>query len=43
VTEVVVDRMAEVPVVALQGPRSVGKSTVMNQIAREHGATVHQP
>ena len=40
VTEVVIDRMADVPVVALQGPRSVGKSTVLNQIARQHGATV---
>ena len=39
-TAVVVDRMADVPVVALQGPRSVGKSTVLNQIARQHGATV---
>ena len=40
VTEVVIDRMAEVPVVALQGPRSVGKSTVLNEIAGLHGATV---
>ena len=40
VTEVIIDRMADVPVVALQGPRSVGKSTVLNQIARQHGATV---
>ncbi len=39
-TDVVVDRMNDVPVVALQGPRSVGKSTVLNQIARWHGATV---
>ena len=40
VVEVVAARMREVPVVVLQGPRSVGKSTVLNQIAREHGATV---
>lgn len=40
VVEVVALRMREVPVVVLQGPRSVGKSTVLNQIARDHGATV---
>jgi predicted AAA+ superfamily ATPase len=40
VTEVVRERMAEVPVIALQGPRSVGKSTVLGEIAREHGATI---
>mgnify|MGYP006370995919 CR=1 FL=1 len=28
------------PDVALQGPRSVGKSTVLNEIARQHAATV---
>jgi uncharacterized protein len=40
VTEVILDRMIDVPVVALQGPRSVGKSTVLNGIARQHDATV---
>ena len=40
VTDVVLARMREVPVVALQGPRSVGKSTVLNEIARHHNATV---
>jgi uncharacterized protein len=40
VADVVAERMREVPVVVLQGPRSVGKSTVLNQIAREHDATV---
>jgi predicted AAA+ superfamily ATPase len=39
-TEVVIARMRDVPVVALQGPRSVGKSTVLNQIARQHATTV---
>ena len=32
--------MGEVPVVALQGPRSVGKSTVLNEIARRQNAAV---
>jgi predicted AAA+ superfamily ATPase len=32
--------MREVPVVVLQGPRSVGKSTVLNEIARQHSASV---
>lgn len=40
VTDVVLARMREVPVVALQRPRSVGKSTVLNEIARHHNATV---
>jgi len=40
VTEAVLARMQEVPVVALQGPRSVGKSTVLNEIARQHSARV---
>ncbi len=31
VTEVIIDRTANAPVVALQGPRTVGKSTVLNQ------------
>lgn len=40
VTEVIIERMADVPVVALQEPRSVGTSTVLNRIARQDGATV---
>ncbi len=32
--------MAEEPVVALQGPRSVGKSTLLNVLAAAHGAQV---
>ena len=34
------DRMSEVPVVALQGPRAVGKSTVLAQLAGECGGVV---
>lgn len=40
VTREISARMAEVPVIALQGPRSVGKSTVLNEIAKRTGATV---
>jgi uncharacterized protein len=34
------ERMREEPVIALQGPRSVGKSTLLRQIARAHGREV---
>ena len=37
---VVSDRLAEEPVVALQGPRTVGKSTLLREIARHHGVEV---
>jgi len=40
VIEVVTARMREVPVLVLQGPRSVGKSTVLHQIAQASGAQV---
>jgi uncharacterized protein len=40
IVEIVTARMREVPVVVLQGPRSVGKSTVLNEIARQHSASV---
>ncbi len=40
IVEVVRARMREVPVVVLHGPRSVGKSTVLHQIAQESGAQV---
>lgn len=36
-TDVVVDRMAEEPVLALHGPRSVGKSTLLRDVAGRHG------
>ena len=36
VLQVARDRMTEAPVVALQGARSVGKSTVLAQLAAEH-------
>ncbi len=40
ITETVRQRMGEVPVLVLQGPRSVGKSTVLKQIAGEIGQPV---
>lgn len=36
IVEVVAARMRDVPVVVLQGPRSVGKSTVLGELARSH-------
>ncbi|MCY3948506.1 MAG: ATP-binding protein [Acidimicrobiaceae bacterium] len=36
----VLDRMRDEPVVALQGPRTVGKSTLLAEIARRHGVEV---
>lgn len=40
IADVVQARLREVPVVALQGPRSVGKSTLLNQMAAQIGASV---
>lgn len=40
VVSVTRQRMLEVPVVALQGPRAVGKSTVLTQLAGECGGVV---
>lgn len=34
------DRLRDEPVVALQGPRTVGKSTLLAEIARRHGVNV---
>ena len=39
-TDVVSARLTEEPVVAVQGPRTVGKSTVVRQIAADHGVVV---
>lgn len=36
----VLARLAEEPVVALQGPRTVGKSTLLHEVAQSHGAEV---
>ena len=36
----VLDRLADEPVVALQGPRTVGKSTLLSEVARRHGVEV---
>lgn len=38
--EVAVSRMAESPVVLLQGPRSVGKSTLLRILAGRYGGRV---
>lgn len=40
VLQVARDRMTEAPVIALQGARSVGKSTVLAQLAAVHGVRV---
>lgn len=40
VTAVAEARIADTPVVVLQGPRSVGKSTVLRELARKVGARV---
>jgi hypothetical protein len=40
IAAVVEARLREVPVVALQGPRSVGKSTLLQQLAHDLGATI---
>ena len=37
---IVVARLAEEPVVALQGPRTVGKSTLLSEVAHRHGVEV---
>ena len=37
---IVLARLAEEPVVALQGPRTVGKSTLLGEIADRHGVEV---
>lgn len=39
-TQTARERLAEAPVLLLEGPRSVGKSTVVRAIAEEHGAEV---
>lgn len=36
----VLDRLGDEPVVALQGPRTVGKSTLLSEVARRHGVEV---
>ena len=36
----VLDRLGDEPVVALQGPRTVGKSTLLAEVARRHGVEV---
>lgn len=38
--EVASERLEEEPVIALQGPRTVGKSTLLAQLARSHGVAV---
>lgn len=40
VSELLARLVAEEPVIALHGPRSVGKSTVLQILAREHGVSV---
>jgi predicted AAA+ superfamily ATPase len=36
----VIERLREEPVIALQGPRTVGKSTLLGELARAHGVSV---
>jgi uncharacterized protein len=38
--EIAVDRLQDEPVIALQGPRAVGKSTLLSQLARARGVEV---
>lgn len=38
--ELAVKRLREEPVIALQGPRAVGKSTLLGELARAHGVQV---
>jgi predicted AAA+ superfamily ATPase len=40
VLEIASARLADEPVIALQGPRTVGKSTLLNELARSHGVEV---
>lgn len=40
VLDVLTTRMADEPVVALQGPRTVGKSTLLAEVAQRHGVTM---
>ena len=40
ILDVVTARMADEPVVALQGPRTVGKSTLLAEVAQRHGVTM---
>lgn len=40
ILEVARDRFLDEPVLLLEGPRSVGKSTLLRQFAREHGSAV---
>jgi uncharacterized protein len=40
ILSVIVDRMTEAPVVVLQGARSVGKSTMLTELARRHDVEI---
>ena len=40
ILDIAEERMREEPVVALQGPRAVGKSTLLSELADRHGAVV---
>ena len=40
ILSIVEDRLAEAPVVVLQGARSVGKSTVLAELARRHDVEI---
>ncbi|HXB64792.1 MAG TPA: AAA family ATPase, partial [Solirubrobacteraceae bacterium] len=35
-----IERLSDEPVLALQGPRAVGKSTLLSELARAHGVEV---
>jgi predicted AAA+ superfamily ATPase len=39
-SEIVSKRLVDEPVIALQGPRTVGKSTLLSELARTHGVGV---
>ena len=38
--EIILNRLADEPVVALQGPRTVGKSTLLHELAQHHAVQV---
>ena len=40
IEDIAAQRMGEIPVVALLGPRSVGKSTLLGSLAAAAGATI---
>ena len=40
IESVALQRMSEEPVLALQGPRAVGKTTLLNALAKAHDASV---